>query len=184
MLKNTDVARFVVALLPNALKSDHVHRTLLAFNAASLHDFILRSKSLDEGTVAFLLPALLEPLQKRPSGADAPRDSIVNLTHLFYICHTENVVWISLEAMSSCLPSLKNVVLRPKLCESSSAQWQVVPTTSQRSSLSRLLCLFASLKMNQMTSLMQQSNLFFASRTFCLLWMMVEYVTDRVYKEH
>ncbi|TFK24886.1 hypothetical protein FA15DRAFT_669091 [Coprinopsis marcescibilis] len=63
MLRNGDVARFVAALLPDAVKEGRVHRTLLAFNAATIHEFIKRSKSLDEGTVAFLLPSLLEPLQ-------------------------------------------------------------------------------------------------------------------------
>ncbi|KAF8630264.1 hypothetical protein AX17_005450 [Amanita inopinata Kibby_2008] len=63
MLRNTDVARFVTSLLPFAIKENRVHRVLLTFNAATLHDFITRSKNMNEGTVAFLLPALLEPLQ-------------------------------------------------------------------------------------------------------------------------
>ncbi|KAM6493306.1 hypothetical protein JOM56_011440 [Amanita muscaria] len=63
MIKNTDVARFISSLLPSSLKHNHVHRTLVAFNAACLDDFINRSKSLDEGTVAYLLPAILQPLQ-------------------------------------------------------------------------------------------------------------------------
>ncbi|KAF8626030.1 hypothetical protein AX15_005120 [Amanita polypyramis BW_CC] len=62
MLRNTDVIRFVASLLPSAIKMNRVHRVLLMFNAACLYDFITRSKSLDEGTVSFLLPALLEPL--------------------------------------------------------------------------------------------------------------------------
>ncbi len=66
MLKNTDLARFVTALLPIALKKGVVHPVLIAFNAATLHDFIKRSKSLNEGTVAYLVPALLEPLQQKP----------------------------------------------------------------------------------------------------------------------
>ena len=63
MLKNTDVARFISSLLPSALKHNRVHRALVTFNAACINDFISQSKVLDEGTVAFLLPALLEPLQ-------------------------------------------------------------------------------------------------------------------------
>ena len=58
-----DFARFVASLMPSAVKKSRVHRVLLMFNAACLHDFITKSKSLDEGTVAFLLPALLEPLE-------------------------------------------------------------------------------------------------------------------------
>lgn len=65
MIQNSDVARFVTSLLPNAIKGAFVHRALVAFNAACLHDFILGSKTLNEGTLAHLLPALLEPLQTR-----------------------------------------------------------------------------------------------------------------------
>lgn len=65
MLRNSDVARFVASLLPSAIKEGSVHRVQLAFNAATLHEFIKRSKSLDEGTLAYLIPALLEPLQQK-----------------------------------------------------------------------------------------------------------------------
>lgn len=76
MLKNADVARFVVSLLPSSIHGSFSHRTLLAFNAAASHDFITRSKSLDEGTVAYLLPALLNPLQ--PNTLNPPqKDAIV-----------------------------------------------------------------------------------------------------------
>src|SRR4030081_3796316 len=63
MIKNTDVARFISSLLPLSLKHNYIHRTLVAFNAACLDDFMSKSKSLDEGTVAYLLPAILQPLQ-------------------------------------------------------------------------------------------------------------------------
>lgn len=77
MLKNTDVARFVASLLPTAMKGGYSHRVLLAFNAASLHDFIMRSSQLDEGTVAYLLPALLEPLRN----ASRVKDAVVCTPH-------------------------------------------------------------------------------------------------------
>lgn len=80
MLRSSDVGRFVTSLLPTALKAGYSHRVLLAFNAASLHDFILRSKSLDEGTIAYLLPALLYPLQDAPHSKDAT----VGPTYLHY----------------------------------------------------------------------------------------------------
>jgi hypothetical protein len=80
MLRNSDVTRFITSLLPDAIKGGYVHHTLLAFNAATLSDFIIHSKTLDEGTVAFLLPALLEPLQTRSSGEKPlPKDAIVSL---------------------------------------------------------------------------------------------------------
>lgn len=74
MLRNTDVARFVTSLLPSALKDMRSHRALLAFNAATLHALVTRSKSLNEGTLAYLLPALLEPLQR-----NTQKDAIVSL---------------------------------------------------------------------------------------------------------
>jgi U3 small nucleolar RNA-associated protein 10 len=64
MLKDSDLARFVSSLLPTAIKKGVVHPTIIAFNAATLHDFIKRSKSIDEGTLAHILPALLEPLHQ------------------------------------------------------------------------------------------------------------------------
>lgn len=72
MLRNSDVTRFVVSLLPSALKENRSHRVLLVFNAATLHEFISRSKTLDEGTMACILPALLEPLEvKNEASLDA-----------------------------------------------------------------------------------------------------------------
>jgi U3 small nucleolar RNA-associated protein 10 len=70
MLANADVARFVTALLPNAIKNGYAHRTLVAFNAANLHDYITSSAVLDQGLLAFLLPALLEPLHETSSSKD------------------------------------------------------------------------------------------------------------------
>jgi U3 small nucleolar RNA-associated protein 10 len=83
MLHNSDVARFVAAILPNALTGGYAHHTMLAFNAATLHDFIIRSKYLDQGTLAFLLPALLEPLQKHTPDPDStPKDAIACIPFL------------------------------------------------------------------------------------------------------
>ncbi|ESK96722.1 u3 small nucleolar RNA-associated protein 10 [Moniliophthora roreri MCA 2997] len=72
MTKNTVAARFIASLLPNAIKEERAHRTLIAFNAATLCDFITRSKSLDEGTLAYLLPALVDPLQ-----IESPKEAIL-----------------------------------------------------------------------------------------------------------
>jgi U3 small nucleolar RNA-associated protein 10 len=60
-----------------AIENGFSHRVLLAFNAATLHEFITRSKVLDEGTMAYLLPALLAPLQQKSSTPSL--DSIVSL---------------------------------------------------------------------------------------------------------
>lgn len=77
MLRNADLARFVTSLLPTAINNGVSHRVLLAFNAATLHEFIARSKKLDEGTMAYLLPALLVPLQQKSLAPS--QDSIVSL---------------------------------------------------------------------------------------------------------
>ncbi|OBZ74951.1 U3 small nucleolar RNA-associated protein 10 [Grifola frondosa] len=65
MLRNTDLARFVADLLPAALREGGAgaHRTLIAFHIGTLLEFIAQSKTLDEGIIAFLLPAAMEPLQ-------------------------------------------------------------------------------------------------------------------------
>ena len=78
MLKDSELARFVSSLLPTAVKKGLVHRTLIAFNTATLHDFIKRSKSLDEGTIAYLLPDLLEPLQQKPE--HVTKDAVVRVS--------------------------------------------------------------------------------------------------------
>jgi U3 small nucleolar RNA-associated protein 10 len=80
MLRNAELARFITSLLPTAVKNGFSHRILLAFNAATLHEFITRVKVLDEGTMAYLLPALLVPLQQK--SLTLSPDSIVSLQNL------------------------------------------------------------------------------------------------------
>ncbi|EMD35136.1 hypothetical protein CERSUDRAFT_107124 [Gelatoporia subvermispora B] len=65
MAKSSDLARFVSSLLPEALKagSSGTHRALVAFHTGVLLDFIAKSSGLDEGTVAHVLPAAMEPLR-------------------------------------------------------------------------------------------------------------------------
>ncbi|KAJ7270708.1 hypothetical protein B0H12DRAFT_1229192 [Mycena haematopus] len=87
MLKNSDATRFIVNLLPTAIRTNSVHHTLLAFNAATIHDYLTRSKALDEGILAHLLPALLEPLQHRSDVIkDAILGSYILLSALAQVC--------------------------------------------------------------------------------------------------
>ncbi|KAG6866337.1 hypothetical protein C0991_005804 [Blastosporella zonata] len=103
MLRNTDVSRFVTSLLPSALKDKRAHRVLLAFNAACLHDFISRSKAIDEGTIAYLLPSLLEPLQSKPPTKNAILGSYVLLAVLSHKCRiAPAALSIILNAMTTC----------------------------------------------------------------------------------
>ncbi|KAJ7740997.1 hypothetical protein B0H14DRAFT_3515417 [Mycena olivaceomarginata] len=87
MLKNSDATRFIVNLLPTAIKASSSHHTLLAFNAATIHDYLTRTKTLDEGTLAHLLPALIEPLQQRSDIIkDAILGSYILLSALARVC--------------------------------------------------------------------------------------------------
>ncbi|KAG1852147.1 hypothetical protein DFJ58DRAFT_791745 [Suillus subalutaceus] len=71
MAANQAVARFIASLLPTAMRGSCSHRTLVAFNAATMHDYIASSSALDEGIVAFLLSALLAPFQTSHNDANA-----------------------------------------------------------------------------------------------------------------
>lgn len=87
MLKSQDLARFVANLLPEAFGQQggiNVHRTLLCFNTSLWLEFVARAngKDLDAGTLAYLLPALLQPLrveeQDRRVSAANRKDGIVS----------------------------------------------------------------------------------------------------------
>ncbi|KAK0237018.1 armadillo-type protein [Armillaria nabsnona] len=105
MLRNSDVSRFIANLLPAAIKGGYSHRSLLAFNAATLHDYMLHSKVLDDGTLAYLLPALLEPLQ-HPSEfptKDTILGSYILLSTLSHKCSFTTAAQKAIvTAMSSC----------------------------------------------------------------------------------
>jgi len=77
MLKNIDVARFIANLQPKYIQRGILFHSLVSFNAATLHEFIKRSPKLDDSAVAFLFPAILEPLQKKAKYTS--KDAIVGL---------------------------------------------------------------------------------------------------------
>ncbi|THU93396.1 hypothetical protein K435DRAFT_779869 [Dendrothele bispora CBS 962.96] len=116
MIQNTDVARFIATLLPRAIKHQNgkrtgvsvAHSTLVAFNAATLHDFICRSKTIEdgeEGISAFVLAALVEePLMNRKN---ASRESILgSYALLAALSHKCSLTPVALKtivvAMSNC----------------------------------------------------------------------------------
>ncbi|KAK1226193.1 snoRNA-binding rRNA-processing protein utp10 [Marasmius sp. AFHP31] len=102
MKKNTVVARQIASFLPNAIKHERTHRTLIAFNAATLHDFITQSQTLDEGSLAYLLPALVDPLQNETS-KDAILGSYVLIATLSQRCNlTPDALKALLVAMIAC----------------------------------------------------------------------------------
>ncbi|KAG6909155.1 hypothetical protein DXG01_001782 [Tephrocybe rancida] len=103
MLRNTDVSRFVTSLLPAALKDKRSHRVLLAFNAACLHDFISRSQAIDAETIAYLLPALLGPLQSKVPIKNAILGSYVLLAALSQKCRiAPAALSIIVNTMTTC----------------------------------------------------------------------------------
>ncbi|THH02630.1 hypothetical protein EW145_g6726 [Phellinidium pouzarii] len=68
MLKERELARYVVGLLPEALTTSggiNAHRTLICFNTAVLLEYVTRvdKRDLDAAALAFVLPALMEPLK-------------------------------------------------------------------------------------------------------------------------
>jgi U3 small nucleolar RNA-associated protein 10 len=77
MVRNVAVARFVASALPKAVKDRTVHRVLAAFHTAALFEYISRIKSPDDGVMAFLLPAMLEPLQHNAAQAGT-KDVVVS----------------------------------------------------------------------------------------------------------
>ncbi|OAX34660.1 hypothetical protein K503DRAFT_428951 [Rhizopogon vinicolor AM-OR11-026] len=82
MAANQAVARYIASLLPTAIRGSYSHRTLVAFNAATMHDYIATRPALDEGTLAFLLSALLAPFQTSHADANATLGSYVLLSTL------------------------------------------------------------------------------------------------------
>ncbi|KAG6868786.1 hypothetical protein C0993_010713 [Termitomyces sp. T159_Od127] len=138
MLRNTDVSRFVTSLLPSALKEKRSHRVLLAFNAACLHDFISRSKALDEGTVAYLLPALLEPLQSTPPIKDAILGSYVLLAALSHKCRIAPAALSAiLDAMTTCAQNILaqqyiNAILSQSFASEATIARQLLAVIQQR----------------------------------------------------
>lgn len=70
---NQDLARFIIALLPEALESTRTYRTLTGFTASVTMDYLSRMKKVDEEIVAFLLPALV-----RTFATDSNQDCAVS----------------------------------------------------------------------------------------------------------
>jgi U3 small nucleolar RNA-associated protein 10 len=73
MLVNQDMARFVVALLPDALGAGQTYRTLTGFTASVTMDYLSRKKKVDQEVVAFILPALT-----RAFASDSNQDAAVS----------------------------------------------------------------------------------------------------------
>ena len=77
MLRNVTLARFVASGLTKAVKEQTVHRALVAFHTAAVFEYLSRIKVLNDGVLAFLLPAMLEPLQESAARTDALTKDVV-----------------------------------------------------------------------------------------------------------
>ncbi|KAI0070967.1 hypothetical protein K474DRAFT_1669523 [Panus rudis PR-1116 ss-1] len=129
---NVDFARFVASILTSALRLESiggVHRGLIAFHTSVLLAFIKESHERrkgnvpDESTLAWLLPAAVEPLQLASSKTVSPskshllKETILSsyllLTALSHTCPlTEEAMSAIVAVISSCVPrvSTKHVV--------------------------------------------------------------------------
>lgn len=90
MIKKTDLARFVVSLLPSALhdSSIMVHRSLVAFSTGVAAEYITRHPKIDEGIVAFVLPACVAMVESSgfASAKDAALAGAILLASLSHRC--------------------------------------------------------------------------------------------------
>jgi U3 small nucleolar RNA-associated protein 10 len=90
MIKKTDLARFVVSLLPSALRASSitVHRSLVAFSTGVVAEYITRHPKIDEGIIAFVLPACVAMVESAgfPSAKDAALAGAILLASLSHRC--------------------------------------------------------------------------------------------------
>jgi U3 small nucleolar RNA-associated protein 10 len=85
MLRNVVVARFVASALPKAVKEKTVHHALIAFHTSVLLEYVSRAKALDDVSLVFLLPAMLEPLQESVVRSDTlTKDVVVSAPFSFF----------------------------------------------------------------------------------------------------
>ncbi|KAF8525719.1 armadillo-type protein [Gautieria morchelliformis] len=86
MLVNQDLARFVLALFPDALGAGQTYRTLTGFTASVTINYLSRKKKVDQEIVAFVLPALTRAFAP-DSNQDAALAGYVSLAALSQRCH-------------------------------------------------------------------------------------------------
>ncbi|KDQ16943.1 hypothetical protein BOTBODRAFT_144298 [Botryobasidium botryosum FD-172 SS1] len=84
MVKDNDLTRFVSSLLQTSISSYCVHRALVGFHSGVFLEYIAQVKTVDEGVVAFLLPAFLQPLQN--TNRDCVLSSLLLLVALCQKC--------------------------------------------------------------------------------------------------
>ncbi|CDO68791.1 hypothetical protein BN946_scf184989.g57 [Trametes cinnabarina] len=84
MVKSLEFARFVTSILPAVLShhSAGMHRALIAFHTGVLLEYIAASRTLDENTMAVLLPAVLEPLQTASKAETKTKPALLQETIL------------------------------------------------------------------------------------------------------
>ncbi|KAL6308934.1 hypothetical protein BKA93DRAFT_724934 [Sparassis latifolia] len=112
MSKNSDFARFVLELLPKALREDAgLHRALVAFHTGLSLDFVAHQQTLDEGAVAFLLPAFVEPLQFRPNASSTVKPTLIQESTLgsyLLLAATSQKCHLSSKALKAVLSAISS----------------------------------------------------------------------------
>jgi U3 small nucleolar RNA-associated protein 10 len=84
MCRDLDLARFIASVLPTSLDTGTSHRSLVALYAGTLAEYINRLKHIDEGVLAFLLPACMRLIAA--SGEPESKDIVV-FTHFSSSSH-------------------------------------------------------------------------------------------------
>ena len=132
MIRNVAVARFVVSALPKAVKNRTAHRALVAFHTAALFEYISRVNAPDDGIMAFLLPAMLEPLQHNAAQAGT-KDVVVNAPFHSFLSQGCSGL-LSCLVMSSSPRYHKKLCCKAMLSKSFSVGWRPARRKSLRSS--------------------------------------------------
>lgn len=111
MIKKTDLARFVVSLLPSALRTSSimVHRSLVAFSTGVAAEYITRHPKIDEGAIAFVLPACIAMMESAgfPSAKDAALAGAILLASLSHRCQLTQA---ALESILTSVTRARDVI--------------------------------------------------------------------------
>lgn len=117
MINRLDLARFVVSLLPNALEINNsaaatalvVHRSLVAFSTGVLAEYITRHPKIDEGIIAFVLPACISMIEA--SGFVGAKDvTLAGAILLASLSHRCFLTPAALEAILGSVTGAKSVI--------------------------------------------------------------------------
>ena len=99
MVNSRDLARFVLALLPEGLGASRTYRTLTGFTASVTLEYLARMKKVDEAVMAFVLPGLLRCFAS-DSDLDCSVSGRFNFITVFLTITFQLAGYVSLSALS------------------------------------------------------------------------------------